>query len=425
MWAAVITEQPAPLTTAKPRDPHLSLSRRRWMGYTCNVRLFGQIHSEDEHIFIDKKIKMEAFPNWLEIDLGAIRNNMHQLQAIAGCPVMAIIKANAYGHGIIEVGRAAASAGAAWLGVARLEEALALRRAGIALPLLVLGFTDAERVPEAIANQVSLAVYHPELVKAFAEQARALGQTLNVHAKFDSGMGRLGVFPEDGLEFVRLIKSCPDLNLQGVFTHLATADEPARETTDWQLGRFSTLIDALESNGLRPPLVHAANSAATLYFPKARFDLVRPGIAIYGLHPSAEAPLPDGFRPALSWKARLASVKDLPSGHGVGYGYRYVTSQPERIGVIPVGYADGFRRRLGNFALVGGKRVGVAGGVCMDQCMLHLDDVPGARIGDEVVLIGQQGAASITAEEIGAAWGTVNYDVVCGLTARVPRIYKD
>lgn len=368
---------------------------------------------------------MEAYSTWLEIDLGAIRNNIHQLQAMTGRPVMAIIKANGYGHGLVEVGQAAASAGATWLGVARLEEALTLRQAGIDLPTLVLGFTDPVRVPEAIANRVSLAVYHPDLVKAFAAQARQMGQTLKVHAKFDTGMGRLGVFPEDGLAFVRLIKSYPELDLEGAFTHLANADDPERDTTDWQLDRFSQLIEALEASYLRPPLVHAANSAAALYFPKARFDLVRPGIAIYGLHPSAEAPLPGGFRPALTWKARLVSVKDLPAGHGIGYSYRYITSKPERIGVIPVGYADGLRRRLGNFALIRGKRVNVVGGMCMDQCMLQLDEVPEAQIGDEVVLIGQQGQASITAEEIGQAWGTVNYDVVCGLTARVPRVYKD
>ena len=219
-------------------------------------------------------------------------------------------------------------------------------------------------------------------------QARALGQPLHVHAKFDTGMGRLGVFPEDGLAFVRQIKESPELLLEGVFTHLASADEPALDTTDWQLDRFTRLVEALEANGLRPPLVHAANSAASLYFPRAHFDLVRSGIAIYGLQPSAEAPLPDGFIPALTWKARLASIKELPAGHGIGYNYRYVTQKPERIGVIPVGYADGFRRRLGNFVLVGGKRVTVVGGVCMDQCMLQLDDVPEARIGDEVVLIG-------------------------------------
>lgn len=366
---------------------------------------------------------MEIYSTWLEIDLSAIRDNIHQLQVITGRPVMAVIKANGYGHGIVEVGRAAASAGAAWLGVARVEEGVVLRQAGLSLPILVLGYSAPERVAEAIANRISLAVHNPGIAQDFAGQARALGQPLHVHAKFDTGMGRLGVFPEDGLEFVRQIQVTPELTLEGIFTHLASADEPAKDTTDWQIERFTKLVKALEASRLRPPLVHAANSAASLYFPAAHFDMVRAGIAIYGLHPSADAPLPEGFRPALSWKARLASVKDLPAGHGIGYNHRYVTARTERIGVMPVGYADGFRRRLGNFALVGGKRVDVVGGVCMDQCMLQLDSVPEANIGDEIVLIGRQGDAIITAEEIGQAWGTVNYDVVCGLTARVPRFY--
>lgn len=366
---------------------------------------------------------MEPFSTWLEIDLSAIRSNIQQIGAITGRPVMAVIKANGYGHGLIEAGRAGQAGGAAWLGVARVEEAIWLRKAGITTPILVLGFSAPERVAEAIANDVTLALPNHELAKAFAAQAGALGQSLRVHAKFDTGMGRLGVFPEDGLEFARLIHSMPELRMEGMFTHFASADDPVIATTDWQLDRFTRLVEALSAAGLRPPLVHAANSAASLYFPRARFDMVRAGIAIYGLHPSPDALLPAGFRTALTWKTQLASVKDLPANHGIGYNHRYVTTQPERIGVIPVGYADGFRRRLGNFAIVGGKRVPVAGGVCMDQCMLQLDSVPEAKIGDEVVLIGRQGEAVITAEEVGQAWNTVNYDVVCGLTARVPRFY--
>jgi alanine racemase len=364
-----------------------------------------------------------SYPNWLEIDLGAIQNNVHQLQTLTGRPVMAIIKANGYGHGLVEVGRASATAGAAWLGVARLEEALVLRNAGVQLPILVLGYTVPERVPDAIVNHVSLALPHPELVQAYAQAAGPVGEPLRVHAKFDSGMGRLGVFPEVGVAFVRQIKETPGLLLEGAFTHMARADEPALDTTDHQLDRFSRLVAALEGDGLRPPLVHAANSAAAIYYPRARFDMVRPGIALYGLHPSDEALLPEGFQRALTWKTQIASIKDLPAGHGIGYAHRYFTKKQERIGVIPVGYADGFRRRLGNFVLVGGKRVNVVGGVCMDQCMIQLDDLPDAHIGDEVVLIGSQGGDHITAEEVGAAWGTVNYDVVCGLAARVPRNY--
>ena len=368
---------------------------------------------------------MDAFSTWLEIDLNAIRNNIRRMSSITSRPVMAIIKANAYGHGLEIVGQTAESCGAAWLGVARLNEALALRLAGIDIPILVLGFTSPEFVTEALLHRISLAVYDPEIAAGYADQARAAGQVLSVHAKFDSGMGRLGVFTEDGLEFVRHIHSLPELRLEGAFTHMASADDPELKTTRWQIERFSGLIDALEQNNLRPPLVHAANSAASLYFPDARFDMVRSGIAIYGLHPAAEAPLPEDFQPALTWKAQLVSIKTLPPGHGIGYNYRYTTKNTERIGVVPAGYADGFRRRLGNFVLVGGRRVPVVGGVCMDQCMVLLDDVPSARVGDEVVLLGSQNESVITAEEIGQAWGTVNYDVVCGLAARVPRLYNN
>lgn len=209
---------------------------------------------------------MDAYSTWLEIDLGAIRDNVRRLKTIAGRPVMAIIKANGYGHGLVEAGRAAVAGGAAWLGVARVEEAVALRQANIHLPVLVLGFTAPERVPVALANRVSLAVNHPDLARAYAEQARAFGQPLPVHAKFDSGMGRLGVFPEEGLAFARMILDAPELVLEGAFTHFASADEPALNTTDWQIDRFSALIDHLTAAGLRPPLVHAANSAATLYY---------------------------------------------------------------------------------------------------------------------------------------------------------------
>lgn len=368
---------------------------------------------------------MDPYSTWLEIDLGAIRGNVQELRRITGRKVMAVIKANGYGHGIVEVGRAASAGGAAWLGVARIDEALKLRDAGIETPVLVLGFCPPEWVPRAAAERISLAIHHPDLIPEFAAMAGATGQPLRVHAKFDTGMGRLGVFPEDGLDFVRQIKDRTELFLEGVFTHFACADAPAMDATDKQISRFTRFVQVLEQNNLRPPLVHAANSAAALYFPTAYFDMVRSGIAVYGLHPSSEAPLPGSFQQALTWKTRLVSVKILPPGHGVGYNYRYITSHAERIGVIPVGYADGLRRRLGNFALVHGRRVDVAGGVCMDQCMLRLDDVPGAAIGDEVVLIGRQGEAAITAEDLGDAWGTVNYDVVCGLTARVPRIYRD
>jgi alanine racemase len=367
---------------------------------------------------------MLSTPTWLEIDLSAIQHNIRRLAEISARPVMAIVKANAYGHGLLETARAALQGGARWLGVARLEEALALREAGLTAPILVLGLTLPERAPQAAAHDIRLTVYDPDLSRGIASALVSTGLRLRVHAKFDTGMGRLGHPPETGLDFIRLLGSLPTLEVEGVMTHLAEADDPSKATTIWQLQRFERLVQELQTVGLRPPLVHAANSAATLYFPSAHYDLVRPGIAIYGLQPSPEAPLPPDFRPALTWMARLASLKTLPPGHGIGYNYRYVTQGEERIGVLPAGYADGLRRKVGvNMALVNGHRVPVVGGVCMDQCMLQLDACPTARVGDEIVLIGSQGGETLRAEDLAAAWGTVNYEVVCGLATRLPRIY--
>ncbi len=364
------------------------------------------------------------YTEWLEIDLGALRNNIRQFQKITARPVMAVVKANAYGHGMVEIARAALEAGAGWLGVARVEEALALRHAGMTAPVLVMGYTMPQRVAEAAALNITLAVGDPQVAIEYSQAAQAAGMQARVHAKIDSGMGRLGVLAEDGMTFVRLLASLPGLELEGLFTHFARADEPALDTTLGQIRRFQTLVDALTAQHLRPKIVHAANSAASLYFPAAYYDLVRPGISIYGLNAAATAPVPDSFRAVLTWKTRLASVKVLPAGHGVGYGHRYVTPRAMRVGVLAVGYADGMRRMLNvNACLVGGQRLPIIGTVCMDQVMTPLDSVPDARVGDEVVLIGRQGSASISADDLAAAWGTINYEVTCGMAARVPRIF--
>lgn len=391
-------------TTGIPKDPDLSA-----------------VFIQDILLQMD----INACSTWIEVDLGAIRQNVSLLRQITGITIMAVVKANAYGHGLVDTARAALAGGAGWCGVARLEEALTLRQAGIQAPILVTGYTAEDRLAEAVGSNVSLTVYAPEQAEIFSKAAQSFKGGLKVHAKIDTSMGRLGVFPEDGLQFIRQLNRLPGMQVEGVFTHFASADEPRNPSTDVAIDRFQRLLDELNAANLCPPLVHAGNSATALYYPRARFDLVRCGISIYGLHPSAEALLPEGFRAALAWKARLTSKKTLPPGHGVGYNARYVTTRHESIGTVSVGYADGFRRRLGNFTLVNGQRAPVVGGVCMDQCMLQLDQVPEARIGDEVVLIGPQKDAFITAEEVAAAWGTVNYDVVCGLAARVPRFYLD
>ena len=369
-------------------------------------------------------MEIDQSSTWLEIDLGAVKHNIRKLQQISQTVVMPIIKANAYGHGLIRVARAIEESGAAWCGVARLEEAVKLRKEGIGINILVLGYTDYQRVPEAIANRVSLTVHNPEMAQQFAEQSCANGSRLNIHVKFDTGMGRLGLSPQDGVEFVRRLTQQKGIHVEGVFTHFACADEPEKDTTRHQIARFNKLIDGLRSCGIQPDYFHAANSAAAIYFPESRYDLIRPGIAIFGLHPSPQALLPDTFKRAMSWKTRLISLKDLPPGHGVSYGYRYITTRQERIGVIPVGYADGFRRVDNNSVIVCGKRVPVVGNVCMDQCMLQMDDVPEAQIKDEVILIGSQGDETITVEDLACSWGTINYEVICGLARRLPRFYR-
>ncbi len=366
-----------------------------------------------------------GYSAWLEIDIEQIKTNVKELIRISGAEVMAIVKANGYGHGASEIAVASVEAGATWCGVARLEEAIALRRAGIHSHILVLGYTSPDRIAEAVNNNICLTIYDQQIGEAYAEQAEKFGGGLRLHIKVDTGMGRLGIPPETALEFITKLSLMPQLNIEGIFTHFARADEPLAPTTAQQLVLFDTLINQLKKNGIAPRYIHSANSAAILNYPHSRYDLVRPGIALYGYQPSPETEVPPSIRPALTWKTRLTSVRTFPAGHGISYGHIYHTQKAEKIGSIAIGYADGFRRAPGNIALVHGNRVPVVGRVCMDQCMLQLDGIPDAEIGDEVVLLGRQGDEVITAEEIGIRWGTFNYEVICGLSARLPRIYSN
>ena len=368
-------------------------------------------------------METQAYSTWLEIDLGSIKNNIKQIKKITQTKVMAVIKANGYGHGVLDVAKSAVDAGAEWCGVARMEEALNLRAAGVDSKIMVLGYTPPALIPDAIHNDIHVAIYDERMAQGYAAYATKEAKKLRAHLKVETGMGRLGMLPARVPGFLADYHDHHFIEIDGIFTHFARADEPKSDSTDQQLALFKALLAQLRQAELCPDLVHAANSAAVLNYPDAYFDLVRPGIAIYGLDPAPNTPLPEGFRSALTWKARLTSVRVLPAGHGVSYGSVYVTSDEERIGVIPVGYGDGFRREPGQQVLVRGKRVDVVGRVCMDQCMLQLDAVPGAVPGDEVVLLGTQGEESITANELAARWGTLNYEVVCGLADRLPRVY--
>lgn len=367
-------------------------------------------------------VDINTYSTWLEIDLNALKNNVAEVMKMTGRGVMAVIKANGYGHGMRPVAQACVAGGATWCGVARFEEALALRRAGISNRILVLGFTPASKIPEAIENNITVALFNAELAQTYLEYVRIHAGTLRAHVKVETGMGRLGMPVEVVAPFLRALKNSP-IQVEGIFTHFARADEADSDATLKQIRLFNELLNDLSNQGLKPEIVHAANSAAILNFPSSYYDLTRPGDLIMGMSPIEGKPLPRQFRPVLTWKAKLISLRDFPAGQGISYGSKYVTSRNERIGVIPIGYGDGFRRVDGQQVLVGGKRVNIVGRVCMDQCMLQLDGVPEAKIGDEVVLIGHQGSEFISVDEVALRWDTINYEVVCGLAERLPRIY--
>lgn len=374
---------------------------------------------------IQGAIDKEACSTWIEIDLEALKTNFQLLEKQSGRPIMPVVKANAYGLGLVDISKALEVAGARWLGVARIEEALAIRKAGVKTNILVLGYTPPKRIPDAILEKITITVYDQDVVKKYSGEAVQAGGEVDVHVKVDTGMGRLGVFLDKALDFMHWLEGQKGLNITGIFTHFARADTPIYATTEEQIKRFNKLLEQLRKEGICPKLIHAANSSAVINFPNSKYDIERCGISVYGIPPSPTTVLPEGFKPVVSWKTHLISLKTLPPGHGVSYGFQYFTEKEERIGVIAIGYADGFRRRKGNVALIRGKRVPVVGAVCMDQCMLQLDGVPDAQIGDEVVLIGEQDGETLSVGELARDWGTIPYEVICGLADRVPRFYKE
>lgn len=362
---------------------------------------------------------------WAEIDLTAIKHNVSHMKDHIGQNVqlMAVVKANAYGHGDIEVARAALEAGADLLAVAFLDEAISLRNKGIKAPILVLGAVPSEYVKVAVRYNVIMTAYSiqwlREVVKVMNGQ---MGQPIRFHLKIDSGMNRLGVKTiEQVSEVKELVHDHSFLQLEGVFTHFATADEKDENYFGMQVDTFKTLLQPLHTDKL---LIHCANSAAGLRFKDTLFNMVRFGISMYGLSPSEEIKdeLPFQLEEALSLHTKLAHVKPIQKGESVSYGATYTANQDTWIGTIPIGYADGWIRKLaGTEVLVGGKRRKIAGRVCMDQFMVDLKkDIPA---GEPVVLIGTQGEDRISVDEIAKRLETINYEVTCSVGYRVPRVY--
>lgn len=364
---------------------------------------------------------------WADVSAEAIEHNVRALgsDVTSAWPVQvwAVVKANGYGHGALTAATAALAGGASGLCVALVQEAAQLRAAGIDAPILVLTEQPHDDLPDAVALGLRLTVYRPEYLAAL--QA-AGGVDVPVHLKLDTGMHRVGARPDDAVAMADAIAASPATHLEGVFTHLAAADEPDHPSNREQLDRFDVALDALSAAGHRPALVHAANSAGALLHPRARYSMVRPGIAVYGISPGPEvdATVAElGLRPALSLRARVSFVKRVAAGSRISYGLRHTFSHDATVATVPIGYADGVPRRMfsmGGEVLVRGVRRRIVGVVTMDQLMVDCGDDQ-VEVGEEVVLIGRQGAHEVTANEWAERLGTIGYEVVCGISARVER----
>lgn len=366
-------------------------------------------------------------PNWVEIDLDAIKHNVRELSRfVPHARFMAIVKADGYGHGALPVAQAALSAGASWLGVATLEEGEELRQAGITAPILILGYVPPDQADRLVLGDLRPALFDLSLAKALSEQAQAVHQNARVHLKLDTGMSRIGVEPHEIVAFAKAVAALPGVEIEGIFTHLAMADDPGNTYTAQQIAAFEQALSDLAQVGLKPPICHACNSAAILLNPEAQHDLVRAGIVLYGLEPDPEVHWPVELHPVLSWHVRVSMVKRVPAGTAISYGCTYHSSGEEQIATLPVGYADGYARLLSNKGevLIHGRRCPVVGRVCMDQMMVRVPSEVTVHPGDEAVLIGEQGGERITVNELAKKIGTINYELVCNISKRVTRLYR-
>ncbi|MDH7484871.1 MAG: alanine racemase [Anaerolineae bacterium] len=364
---------------------------------------------------------------WAEIDLDAVAHNARQLKRRAGeqAELIAVVKANAYGHGAVAVARAALQAAASRLAVVRTLEGVQLRRAGIEAPILLMGYTLPAEAETIVRWRLTPTVNTWAQAQALSAAATAAGVSLPVHIKADTGMGRFGLLPEEVADFAQALVQLPGLHLEGFYTHFATADAADKTYTRRQFAIYCQLLTRLQDVGISIPLRHVANSAATLDLPEMSLDAVRCGIALYGLRPSAEVEPPVPLRPAMSLKSRVARLRTLPAGSSISYGRTYITTRPTEVALVPVGYGDGYHRLLSNrgAVLIGGQRAPIVGRVCMDQFVVDVSGTAGVQQDDEVVLFGRQGEAEITAEEV-AGWAeTINYEVTTSILPRVTRVY--
>lgn len=377
----------------------------------------------------------KKYLQWVEISESALAHNIHQFARLIGerRKLMAVVKANAYGHGILEVSKIASREGANWLGVHSLEEGILLRKAGFHCPILVLGYISLQDLGEAIRHDLRLTVYNGETIVCLAEVCRRLQKKAFLHLKIETGTFRQGIREEDVLPFVKKVKEYSRLEIEGISSHFANIEDTTDHTyAQFQLDNFKRILRTLKENNVEIPIKHMSCSAAAILFPETYFDIVRTGIGIYGLWSSKETYLscllrerkPLLLKPVLTWKTRIAQIKKVPSGSYVGYGCTYKTTRDTKLAVLPVGYYDGYSRSLSNssYVLVRGKRAPLRGRVAMDFMVVDVTDIVEAGLEDEVVLIGQQGEETVSANDLAALVGSINYEVVTRINPQIPRI---
>ncbi|MEB3180363.1 MAG: alanine racemase [Nostocaceae cyanobacterium] len=366
---------------------------------------------------------------WVEIDLAALSHNVQQLRQLLSpkTQLMAVVKADAYGHGAVTVAEVALKSGATWLGVATIPEGIELREAGITAPILVLGATNTPAQIQAIAHwQLQPTLGSPKQALVFSETLKSLNQIphLPVHVKLDTGMSRLGTNWQQAGEFVQLVQRLPYLQIASIYSHLATADSSDQTILRQQQRRFEQAITEIQSQGFQPPSLHLANSAATLTDTSLHYDMVRAGLAVYGLYPAPHLQTVIDLQPVLQVKARITQVKTIPIGSGVSYGHQYIAERETRLAVVGIGYADGVPRNLSHKmqVLIRGQRVAQIGAITMDQMMLDVSAIPDLQEGEVVTLLGKQGSEQITADDWAASLGTISWEILCGFKHRLPRV---
>ncbi|WP_286908378.1 alanine racemase [Clostridium sp. UBA1652] len=367
-------------------------------------------------------------PVWAEVDLGRIEHNVKQIKNLCeNKKIYGVVKADAYGHGALDIVQVLLKSGVTDLAVALITEALEIIKSGINVPILILGFTPLTFAEDILNNNIEQTVYDLEYAKKLSEIAQEKNKTAKIHIAVDTGMGRIGFLPnEKGMEAVRQISKLPNINIEGIFTHFSTADEADKTYSLEQLAKFNKFVDDLENEGIKINIKHASNSAGIMDLPEAHFNAVRPGIIMYGYYPSNEVIKERlDLKPALTLKTSVVHVKTLPKDMYISYGRKYKTDKERVIATLPIGYADGYTRALSNKGkvIVNGKLASIVGAVCMDQCMIDVTDVGTVKVGDEVILLGEHGNTRFNADDLAELLDTINYEIICMIGRRVPRVY--